>query len=229
MRTRQRGWKLMSELNKSIIKIRVDLQNSDIKKSGKNMFGKGFSYFELADFLPRLNELMLENDINDLFTIEKEIASLKIFKDKEVNEYQMPFIISKTPNGMQPIQHLGALNTYYKRYLYLNAFGITDGEVIDSMDNNDIPNNKPDKKPDKKPNNNLPQNVTKQDFANYINGKCGENSSLFKKTIQYTMEHLGKAKFEDAMPLKHDKMVMAVDVGLKKARSEEPKKEGNRI
>jgi hypothetical protein len=30
---------------------------------------------------------------------------------------------------------LGALNTYYKRYLYLNAFGITDGEVIDSMDN----------------------------------------------------------------------------------------------
>ena len=39
---------------------------------------------------------------------------------------------------MQHIQYLGALNTYYKRYLYLNAFGITDGEVIDSIDNNDI-------------------------------------------------------------------------------------------
>ena len=39
---------------------------------------------------------------------------------------------------MQDIQYLGALNTYYKRYLYLNAFGITDGEVIDSMDNEEL-------------------------------------------------------------------------------------------
>ena len=45
-------------LNESIIKIRVDLQNSKLKKSGKNEFA-GFDYFELADFLPRLNELML--------------------------------------------------------------------------------------------------------------------------------------------------------------------------
>ena len=43
---------------------------------------------------------------------------------------------------MQDIQYLGALNTYYKRYLYLNAFGITDGEVIDSMDNNEIQSRK---------------------------------------------------------------------------------------
>ena len=39
---------------------------------------------------------------------------------------------------MQDIQYLGALNTYYKTYLYLNAFGITDGDVIDSMDNNEM-------------------------------------------------------------------------------------------
>ena len=29
-------------------------------------------------------------------------------------------------SSIQDIQYLGALNTYYKRYLYLNAFGITD-------------------------------------------------------------------------------------------------------
>ena len=39
---------------------------------------------------------------------------------------------------MQDIQYLGALNTYYKRYLYLNAFGITDGEVIDSLNNEEL-------------------------------------------------------------------------------------------
>ena len=47
-------------LNESIISIRVKLQNAKLKKSGKNKFA-GFDYFELADFLPKLNELMLEN------------------------------------------------------------------------------------------------------------------------------------------------------------------------
>lgn len=130
-------------LNETIIKIRVELQNSKIKKSGKNRFA-GFEYFELADFLPKLNELMLEYGVNDRYTIDNDLAKLELIKGEERQEYTMPFVIFPTPlnkNGtpsMQDIQYLGALNTYYKRYLYLNAFGITDGEVIDSMDSTNL-------------------------------------------------------------------------------------------
>lgn len=130
-------------LNESIIKIRVDLQNSKLKKSGKNKFA-GFDYFELADFLPRLNELMLEEGVNDNFKITNDTATLTLIKGEEKQEYTMPFVMFNTPlnkNGqpsMQDIQYLGALNTYYKRYLYLNAFGVTDGEVIDGMNNNEL-------------------------------------------------------------------------------------------
>lgn len=130
-------------LNESIIKIRVELQNSKIKKSGKNKYA-GFEYYELGDFLPKLNELMLEENINDLFTIENDEVKLILMKDEEKQEYKMPFRIFETPltkdgkQSMQDIQYLGALNTYYKRYLYLNAFGITDGEVIDSMNSEEI-------------------------------------------------------------------------------------------
>ncbi len=150
-------------LNESIIQIRVDLQNSKIKKSGKNKYA-GFDYYELADFLPKLNELMLKYGVNDKFTIEEEKATLTLIKGDESQVYNIPFERFETPlvykkdkngsfikdkNGeliqipsMQDIQYLGALNTYYKRYLYLNAFGITDGEVIDSMDNNEIQSRK---------------------------------------------------------------------------------------
>lgn len=150
-------------LNESIIQIRVDLQNSKIKKSGKNKYA-GFDYYELADFLPKLNELMLKYGVNDKFTIEEEKATLTLIKGDESQVYNIPFerfetplIYKKDKNGsfikdkngeliqipsMQDIQYLGALNTYYKRYLYLNAFGITDGEVIDSMDNNEIQSRK---------------------------------------------------------------------------------------
>jgi hypothetical protein len=130
-------------LNESIIKIRVDLQNATIKKSGKNKHA-GFSYFELSDFLPKLNELMKENGVNDIIQITHELASITLVKGEERETYSIPFALFPTPltNAgkpmMQDIQYLGALNTYYKRYLYLNAFGITDGEVIDSMNVKDI-------------------------------------------------------------------------------------------
>lgn len=128
-------------LNESIISIRVKLQNSTLKKSGLNKFA-GFDYFELSDFLPRLNELMLEEKVNDLFTIENDKATLTLIKGEERQTYSIPFIVFDTPinkqgqKSMQDIQYLGALNTYYKRYLYLNAFGITDGDVIDALENN---------------------------------------------------------------------------------------------
>ncbi|HIS62334.1 MAG TPA: ERF family protein [Candidatus Scybalomonas excrementigallinarum] len=131
------------KLNESIIEIRVKLQNSKIKKSGKNKFA-GFDYFELADFLPRLNELMLEEGINDNFKITNEVASLTLIKGEEKQEYTMPFVLFKTPlnksgqPSMQDIQYLGALNTYYKRYLYLNAFGIVENDVIDKVDNDNL-------------------------------------------------------------------------------------------
>lgn len=147
-------------LNESIMKIRVELQNAGLKKSGKNKFA-GFDYFELSDFLPKLNELMLEEKMNDRFYIKENLATLELQKGGEINTYTMPFVLFETPKNrrenrdtgevyevksMQDIQYLGALNTYYKRYLYLNAFGITDVEVIDSMDNNKMAGAKKEKK-----------------------------------------------------------------------------------
>lgn len=142
----------MKTLNQSIISIRVSLQNAKLKKSGKNKFA-GFDYFELSDFLPKLNELMEAEGMNDRYYIKDGYAVLELIKGEEVNSYTMPFVLFETPvnikvdsntgetrevKTMQDIQYLGALNTYYKRYLYLNAFGITDGEVIDSMDNSNL-------------------------------------------------------------------------------------------
>jgi len=130
-------------LNETISKIRVELQNSNIKKSGLNKHA-GFSYYELSDFLPLLNTLHQEHGVNDQITFKDGLATLILRKGDDSQEYSIPFQmfsvpVSKSGNPMmQEIQYLGALNTYYKRYLYLNAYGITDGEVIDSMDNSKI-------------------------------------------------------------------------------------------
>ena len=132
-------------LEEKIINIRVELQKSNIKKSGKNKHA-GFSYYELSDILPTLNELMLKHKVNDRISLDNDLATLTLVnaETKEDASYSIPFKmfdVPRTKNGsamMQEIQYLGALNTYIKRYLYLNAFGITDGEVIDAMDNSSL-------------------------------------------------------------------------------------------
>ena len=153
-------------LNQSIIAIRVALQKANLKKTGKNTFSN-FDYYQLEDFLPKLNELMLQEEVNDIFTIEddeyREYAKLilvkqnRITNEVEQNVYKIPFTLFETPlnwkynktindveqvKSMQDIQYLGALNTYYKRYLYINAFGITDGEIIDGMNNDNLTSKK---------------------------------------------------------------------------------------
>ena len=148
--------KTQTSLNEAIIKIKVELQEKKLKQSGKNTFA-GFTYFELSDFLPTLNKLMLNNGVNDQIIIGREYAEMTLHKGAEKQTYTIPFTLFETPknkNGtdsMQHIQYLGALNTYYKRYLYLNAFGITDGEVIDAMNINDLDTKPQNKKVEEKP------------------------------------------------------------------------------
>lgn len=133
-------------LAEKIINIRVELQKSKIKKSGKNKHA-GFTYYELSDFLPTLNELMLNHKVNDQISLDNDLATLELVNAEDPADtslYSIPFKmfdVPRTKNGspmMQEIQYLGALNTYIKRYLYLNAFGITDGEVIDAIDNSSL-------------------------------------------------------------------------------------------
>ena len=43
-------------------KARVELQGMNLKKSGENKFA-GFKYYELGDFLPAINKLMLDHKL----------------------------------------------------------------------------------------------------------------------------------------------------------------------
>jgi len=105
---------------------------------------------------------MAEEEVNDIFTIKDEYAVLKLIHKEETNEYTIPFVMFDVPlnkqgkDSMQKIQYLGALSTYYKRYLYMNAFSITENDKIDAMNNDELntapesSKNKTEKKSQKK-------------------------------------------------------------------------------
>lgn len=117
-----------------IEKIRVALQDANIKKTGKNGY-TGFNYFTLDDFLPTLNKLMLENKLFSNFSLGTETATLTFIDIENPNDcvlFSSP-IAEAQIKGAAPIQALGGVHTYMKRYLYLNAFEISESDVLDAL------------------------------------------------------------------------------------------------
>lgn len=110
---------------------RVMLQNKKLKKSGKNQY---YDYFELADFLPAINEIFNELKLYSMFNLTREKAILRIVDTEAENQevlFECP-IIKAELKGCTAIQALGATITYLRRYLYMNALEIVESDYMDA-------------------------------------------------------------------------------------------------
>lgn len=122
---------------------RAELQRTNLKKSGSNKFAN-FKYYELADFLPQINDLFNEKGLFSKFNIENETATLEIINSEQINEsviFTSP-IAEANIKGCVPIQCLGGVHTYMKRYLYINALEIVNSDMFDGR----VGNTEEDKK-----------------------------------------------------------------------------------
>lgn len=123
----------MSNVYEKLQEARVKLQNQKIKKSGKNNYS-GFTYFEIADFIPHVNQIFLELKLCSNFSIKENIAYLEIINAEKIDEttvFTMP-TTSLELKGCSAIQALGGVNTYCRRYLYLNALEIAESDMLDA-------------------------------------------------------------------------------------------------
>lgn len=113
---------------------RVELQTTKLKKSGKNKFA-GFEYFELSDFLPAINTIFEKKKLFSNFSIIENQAVLTIVdceKPEDRTDFIMP-IAELELKGCNALQALGGVNTYCKRYLYLNALEISENDFFDAV------------------------------------------------------------------------------------------------
>jgi hypothetical protein len=118
---------------KKLQKCRVELQNKNLRKSGENKTEK-FKYYELGDFLPTINVLFLENELSSNFSIVDNTAILEIVDCSENANNSIQFkspIADADLKGCTPVQSLGAIHTYLKRYLYLNALELSEADILD--------------------------------------------------------------------------------------------------
>ena len=119
-------------VHKKLMQARIMLQNAPLKKSGHNKFA-GYSYFELGDFIPTINSIFNEVGLCGVVSYDSEIASLTITDtDDGTNIIITSPMADANLKGCHPIQNLGAVETYTRRYLWVTAMEIVEHDALDS-------------------------------------------------------------------------------------------------
>lgn len=172
-----------------LAQARVKLQKENLKKTGNN---RSFKYFELKDFLPRVNEIFEELKMCAVVRYSSELATLTIYdceKDESI-EFTSPMVQKALPSGTE-IQNLGAIQTYQRRYLYLTALEIVEDDLVDS-----IP---PEKEEQKKQESQKHCNKLTQQNVNSIPREQyhKEVENLRKRLLNKTKEQIEEEKLYD--------------------------------
>jgi hypothetical protein len=108
---------------------------AEIKKSGHNKFA-GYYYFELGDFVVPALRIFKEVGLTSVMRFESDIATMEIVNnDKPEDRIYITSPMSEASlKGCHPVQNLGAVETYVRRYLWVAALEIVEHDALDSSE-----------------------------------------------------------------------------------------------
>ena len=107
--------------------------SAELKKSGHNKFA-GYKYFELGDFIVPALDIFDDVGLTSVISFGKESADMRIINSDKPEE----MIVIESPmseanlKGCHPVQNLGAVQTYIRRYLWVAALEIVEHDALDS-------------------------------------------------------------------------------------------------
>lgn len=153
------------ELNiyQKLAAARIEVQKKCTKKSGENKFA-GFRYFTLDDFLSTATEELNKQGLTAIFNIDykklptvesdrlESVQGLAYERAKLIITDGQNEILFETPTadanvkGANDIQNLGSKHTYLKRYLYMNALELSEGDAVSATIEKDESPEKPSAK-----------------------------------------------------------------------------------
>lgn len=112
---------------------REKFHSAEIKKSGHNKFAN-YYYFELADFVVLALKIFKEVGLTSVIRFETDIATMEIVNNEKPEDriYITSPMSEASLKGCHPVQNLGAVETYVRRYLWVTALEIVEHDGLDS-------------------------------------------------------------------------------------------------
>jgi hypothetical protein len=136
---------------KKLQTARIKLLNTKLNKSGYNSFSK-YNYFELEDFIPAIQKICDEVGLCGVVSFTPDLAYLNIYdtESEGVIVFSSP-MSTIALKGVHEVQNLGAIHTYLRRYLWVNAFEIVEHDALDAVSGKQEPKEVPKATPKPKP------------------------------------------------------------------------------
>lgn len=130
-------------VHRKLMEARVKLQNTKLEKTGSNKFA-GYSYFELGDFLPVVQQIFNDLGLCGVVSYAPDIATLTITDVDGGGQITITSPMAEANlKGCHPIQNLGAVETYTRRYLWVAALEIVEHDSIDATTQKETPKETP--------------------------------------------------------------------------------------
>lgn len=126
-------------VHKKLMQARVKLQGTEMKKSGLNKFA-GYSYFELGDFIPHIQNIFNTVGLCGVVSFDATHATLCITDTEDGSQIVVTSPMAEANlKGAHPIQNLGAVLSYQRRYLWMTAMEIVEHDILDASSGSDAP------------------------------------------------------------------------------------------
>lgn len=151
-----------------LTKARLLLSAIKLNKSGHNTFNK-YKYYELGDFMPQVQNIFDQLGLCGVVSYGQEMAVLTIVdaESGQMVEITSPMAEAQI-KGATPIQNMGAIHTYLRRYLWVTAMELVEHDELDQQKIEEDPKPKQVKKAEPKPVEpqiNIPDGMSILEFA----------------------------------------------------------------
>ena len=117
-----------------LIEARRQFLASGVKKSGVNRYAE-FKYFTLDDIIPVKQQIFEDLGLIDVISFGNEVATLTLVNagnPEETIEFMSPLRDDESLIK-NPIQKLGAVETYVRRYLYMLVLDIVESDAVEAV------------------------------------------------------------------------------------------------
>lgn len=131
--------------------MKLEFAEKKVAKSGVNTY-TGFDYFTLEDITPPILELCKKHGVTMIQTFHPDLAIMHIYNNDKPDdsiEVMVPMAVPEI-KAANATQNMGASITYLRRYLYMVALDIIEGDALDATHGKPAPTRAPATKVERK-------------------------------------------------------------------------------
>ena len=216
-----------------LIEARKRFLDAGVKKKGVNRYAE-FKYFRLDEIIPTKQEIFREVGLADIITFGNEVATLTIYNVDNPDE-SIDFMSQLAPDESMiknPIQKVGAIQTYVRRYLYLLALDIIESDGIEETTDKPVEVEEKPAETTVKKSNRPATPAEREDTKQELINKDGEATKTQRTAISNGLKKLrarymdeNKVVFSEELEAKYDDYIRVtartVKAGVTKTEAED--------